>query len=116
MLDYLFFLRHRQISRDRTGEPTFLNAPLSRFILGHGSVRFGQNPRSHWGKGTVYIICEYLSVASYSFQVNNAKDYCLLECDATVFWTSDLEMPNSRAIRVGDTPALNAAKTAFTLP
>jgi hypothetical protein len=35
---------------------------------------------------------------------------------ANAFRTSDCEIPNCRAIRDGVTPALNAARTAFTFP
>src|SRR5207247_1294951 len=36
--------------------------------------------------------------------------------DANTLRTSDWEMPNCRAISAGLTPALNAARTAFTCP
>ena len=35
---------------------------------------------------------------------------------ASAFLTSDCEIPNFRAIAEGLTPALNAARTAFSLP
>ena len=40
----------------------------------------------------------------------------LLRQSRIAFLTSASEMPNSRAIRAGVTPALNAAFTAFNLP
>jgi hypothetical protein len=35
---------------------------------------------------------------------------------ANALCTSDRDIPNSRAIRAGVTPALNAARTAFNFP
>jgi hypothetical protein len=45
-----------------------------------------------------------------------AEPHRLPSSDANAFFTSDWEIPNCRAIREGVTPALNAARTAFTFP
>ncbi|MGA8653512.1 MAG: hypothetical protein WB677_23375, partial [Xanthobacteraceae bacterium] len=40
--------------------------------------------------------------------------HCFFVSPADILCTSDREIPNSRAIRDGVTPALNAAHTAFS--
>ena len=42
--------------------------------------------------------------------------HCFFASPANALCTSDREIPNSRAIRAGVTPALNAARTAFSFP
>ena len=50
-----------------------------------------------------------------SRQADRIKHY-FLTSSANVLCTSDRDIPNSRAIRAGVTPALNAARTAFNFP
>jgi hypothetical protein len=50
-----------------------------------------------------------------SSQADRIKHY-FLTSPANVFCTSDRDIPISRAIRAGVTPALNAARTAFNFP
>jgi hypothetical protein len=47
---------------------------------------------------------------------NRPRKHHFLASPANALCTSDRGIPNSRAIRVGVTPALNAARTAFNFP
>ena len=53
---------------------------------------------------------------SYSRQPADSQAHCSFASPANALCTSDREIPNSRAIRAGVTPALNAARTAFSFP